>query len=738
MGYIDIRRDKIVDYTNRAKYYKLPELPEHSAEIVSGDRAVVVCGDVVRAYFRHNGLWRKKAERKIDGMVSATVENDAIVITTSCSKERISWATDVTSGETYAIWKIEYSNAGDGVFRSSYFNEGPVADFTYFSLKYILRKQNATPYPFDKDWSEYLRGGANNRIFYTCSGSLYFGCAYLETAIDRLSLAERDDTELAQVFRLCDSVSGPLSLNYLWFFGRGGEEHAGVLSDIMWRLDDSPVHTPQTDMIDFVTKHTSIWKRSELTGLVPGDHYAAHFFSEFFGQFKDGYRPPDQFGCSWLEYDMLKAGEFLRRWKAGEDPNGREHARAIVDFYIYHHFAGDSKLTYPFHTGDFMRNIMPFCEKTGWGAPFEAEALDSLALPEMIYDAMHIYMEDESLFKTRYPFDTIDDVLKLQQPDGHFRRLYNSDLTPKEKAGWISQYSETQTWIPALIMLHKATGDARLREAYLKTAERCLRDIDELGLFSMGGCETDYPDFWDVDGYRTMLWAFLDLYDYEKDKRFLDVAERVQLFGNIMQVGYNIPCVPGSFYDKLNWKSRGMISTSYYTWPDYSRTQCTATGNQSVAWVAYLLLRLYRATGKAIYASRAIATFRQVMVFRDEKNLEGNPFRDQILYSIYENNPQMDDESGLYKKSYPENSYSLFTDLYLYLGTIYREFGGIMVSSKSGEAFGLDCVSVLKVSGRTIVVRNELDRNHTTSLYVDGKPTGMVSFKPNETVEVKF
>ena len=728
------RQKKIVDYTDRARHYKLAELPPRRAELIRGDRAVVVCGDLLRAYFFERGLWRKKAASDLGRVTDVFCDGGQIIVTADWGKERITCAEDESEGEVYFVRDVHYDNAGEGVFRSGYFNEGPVADFTYVSYKWISRKMNQGAYPFDKGWSDYLCQGGNNRIFYTCSGHLYFGEAYWETDIDRVSDTERDDTELAHVFRLRSPVSGPLDLRYFWFFGRGGEEHAGVLSNVLWNLDRSPVHTPQTDMCDFVEKFVSIWPRSELKGVKEADHYAAHYFSEFFGQFKEGYRPPDQFGCSWLEYDLLKANEFYRRWKETGKQEYRERTVKLLDFYLCNHYAGNSKLTFPFHTGGFMKDIMPFCEKTGWGAPFEADALDSLALPEMIYDAMTLYLQDETLFQTKYPFTIADDVLKLQQSDGHFRRLYNADLTPKEKAGWVSQYSETQTWIPALIKMYQATKDERLRTAYLKTAERCLLDVEELGLFSMGGCETDYPDFWDVDGYRTMLWAFLDLYDQEKDAKWLAAAEKVQLFGSVMQMGYSVPNVPGSFYDRIGWKSRGMISTSYYTWPDYSRTQCTATGNQSVAWIAFLLMRLYRATGKAVYMERGIAAFRQVMLYRDEKSLEGNPHKENILYSIYENNPQMDDESGLYKHSYPENSYSLFIDLYLYIGEMFREFGGIHVSTVRRQAFGLDCVEVVGSDWekKTLRIRSELDRPHTTTLVVDGACRGKVSFAPRE------
>ena len=737
---IMIRQQKIVDYTNKARYYKLTELPEYEAGFVEGDKALILCGNLLRAYAFRNKMWRKRAEADLGEVKVLSADENAITLSTRDGEEVITKAYSKWEKELYFVRTITYKETGFAPFRTSYFQEGAIGDFTYCSYKWMERKRNLGPYPFAKDWSDYMASAANNRIFFSCSGHLYFAQAYMETEFDRLSLPERDDTELAHTFRLRKELKGPHTFRYLWFFGTGGEEHMGRLSNILWELDDSPIHTPQTGMADMVEKLFSIWPRSEVKGVEEADHYSAHYFSEFFGQFKNGYRPPDQFGCSWLEYDLLKALEFYRRWKATGNADYRKRTEKIIRFYLYNHYVGESRLTYPFHTGSFMRDIMPFCEKTGWGAPFEAEAVDSLALPEMIDDAMNLYFEDETLFPSKYPFEVVEDVLKLQQEDGHFRRLYHSDLTPKEKPGWISQYSETQTWIPALIKLYKATGDERLRECYLKTARRCMLDIEELGLFSMGGCETDYPDQWDVDGYRTMLWAFLDLYEQENDPVYLEFAEKVQLFGNIMQMGYNIPNVPGSFYDKISWRSRGMISTSYYSYPDYSRTQCTATGNQSVAWVAYLIMRLYKLTGKEVYAQRSIAAFRQVMLYRDEASLEGNPHKDQILNSIYENNPQMDDESGLYKKGYPENSYSLFIDLYVYLGNLLREFGGVAVYTDRRHILPLDCIAVISCDWekRSARIRNLLKKEHSTTLFLNGSFRENIAFAPEEEITINW
>ena len=57
-----IRQQKIVDYTNRARYYKLSELPKRQAELICGNKAVIVCDNLLQAYVFERNLWRKKAE----------------------------------------------------------------------------------------------------------------------------------------------------------------------------------------------------------------------------------------------------------------------------------------------------------------------------------------------------------------------------------------------------------------------------------------------------------------------------------------------------------------------------------------------------------------------------------------------------------------------------------------------------------------------------------------------------
>ena len=185
-----------------------------------------------------------------------------------------------------------------------------------------------------------------------------------------------------------------------------------------------------------------------------------------------------------------------------------------------------------------------------------------------------------------------------------------------------------------------------------------------------------------------------------------------------------------------------MIATSFYPHPDYARVQCTADGNQSVAWHGYLLLKLYAITGKLIYAERGIAAFRQVMIMRDDESLEDNVLADKLRYSIFENNPQMSDESGLYIKGVPQDSYSLFIDLYLYIGEIFKLFGGIYVNTAQKHVLGLDCVKVEDYQFSNGILRmnlrNELGREHSTVIKSSCGEEKSVTFAARELKQISW
>lgn len=758
------RRERLIrQYAEEARRLKLKSLPESQFQIVNLDNALIVDekAKTITVYVHHRELWREKLRSTIPGsseLENVEIDNGLIRFSYEHEnglrhEESIRTDLDENENERYFIREITIKNArtnaafADFQLETSYYPEGALSDFTYVSFKWMGRKENLGAYPYPSENNEYLSTPANNQLFYNVSGGIYCGVAYLDVTRAWHSNLIRDDARLWHVFRLEEQVKlapgESVTFEFPVFAGTGNENHIGHLSNTLWRLNsrrDDAIHAPQTDMTDFIDKIASTWERSVLNGNVERDHYAAHFFSDFFGQYPEGHRPEDQFGCSWLAYDLLKARYYLRKHQATREPKYRQYAENLIKFYLYDHFVGESALTYPFHTGEFMKNVLPFCEKAGWGAPLDPERVDSLGLPEMIYDGLVLFEMDPTLFPNDYPRVILDDVLSLRQSDGHFRRLYDSRLRPVEKVGWVNQYSETQTWIPILLKLFNLTGDERAHEAALSTGERVWLDMRELGLFAMGGCETDYPDYWDVDGYRTMLWAFLDLHDATGDAKWADRAEEAQLFNNAMMLGYNVPPPKNTFYERINWKPRGMVATSFYPHPDYTRLECTATGNQTVCWVGLLLLRLYMATSKEIYAQRGIAAFRQTMVLRDEESLTGNKHRRNILHTIMENNPQIDDEAGLYENGVAQNSYSSLTDIYVHLEEILAMFGGVSVhmDPEKRHAFGVDCVDVLSYSFAeqevNLVVQNTLPRPHKTTMKLFGSKTPLQIRSGNKSI----
>lgn len=711
------------------------ELPDTEFYLGNQEKRLLFFPGFAELYVLNDGLWNIKILLPFPEDACISWNGDKIAVETPSLKECFSTITDSKECETYFLRHQFYRNTSGSVEKAAvssamiYFVDGPVADFAYASYKSIVRGANLDKYFLPEFEYSHMSEEMNNQLFYAYSGNMYLGQAWLDTAGKWQSCPGRDELfRLTHAFIRRDPVrlapGEKMECSFVLFAGNGREEHIGVLSDILWRLNDAPVHIPQTDMRRFLDNYFSVWKQAELDGIQPHDHYSAHFFVGFYGQFPEGFYPPDQYGCSWIAYDLLKADYFCRLYDRTGNKEFLEQARKLVNFYCCSHFIGDTVLSWPFHTGEFMKGCPPYCKHSGWGAPLDPGYLDSLAQSEMIYDALQVYRRHPEFFLEEYVPGVARCVLTMQQSDGHFRRRYNDRLEPVEKPGWIDQNYESQSWIPTLLLLAELGGGEDCFAAAVRCGNAALCDLEIKGLFSMGGCETDYPTNWDIDGYRSMLRAMIALFEATGNKRFLIGAEKVQAFSNCMMCSYNVEIPEGTFYRRINWKSKGMIATSFYGSPDYLRTFSTPTGNQSVCWVGYLLLKLYRLTGKRIYADRGVAAIRQVMVYRDEESLSGKPYMKNLLYTIFENNPQTSDPGGGYQAGVAQDGYSMFIDLYIYLDNILDEFGDIYCDLFHRELIGINCFEIMSrnFDSRSATVRNELSYDRTFYLKKsDGK-----------------
>ena len=746
--------DKIQSFlAERNKYiadwecWRLEELPEVPS-IGTAEKRLLFRDGNLELYLLHRQMWRLRARIKLPGDICVEKTGECFELKAASYQERISIASDPEENETYFLREIEFIGTGKPLqaeIALYYFQEGPLAEYSYASYKWICRGKNMDAFPREEFGEMFLCRETHNQLFYNYSGGLYLGHAWLDFEGDWISKPSIEGNVWP---RHSFKMRNPLPLQagerrvfrFALFAGVGPEEHIGKLCNVLWRINGSEVNVPQTDMRNFLDNYCTVWDKAALDGIQEKDHFAAHFFMDFYGHFKNGYYPPDQFGCSWIAYDLLKADYLCRLYDRTGKREYLEQVRRLVYFYCYNHYIGKTKLTWPFHTGDFMKSCPPYCERSGWGAPIDPGFIDSLAQSEMIYDALSVYKRHPDVFSNYYPRLIMTDVLAMQQEDGHFRRRYNQKLQPEVKPGWPDQNAESQSWIPTLLLLGELTGCKDCLDAALQCGNAALRDIEDKGLFSMGGCETDYPSNWDVDGYRSMLRAMLELYRVTGEQRWLDAAEKVQNLSSVMMMGYSVPLPEGTFYHRINWRCKGMVATSFYGYPDYVRSFSTPTGNQSVCWVAYLLLKLYSCTGKLIYAERGIAALRQVMVYRDEESLKGNPCKDNLLYTIFENNPQMSDFGGGYQAGVPQDGYSMFIDLYIFIDDILSEYGGIFVDEERQHVLGIDSVKILEhdFSRKRAIVQNQLNKYSSILLKYADSRSMTLDFKALETKEILF
>lgn len=137
-----------------------------------------------------------------------------------------------------------------------------------------------------------------------------------------------------------------------------------------------------------------------------------------------------------------------------------------------------------------------------------------------------------------------------------------------------------------LMRAYRIFGEERIKEAILKAAERYLNQGDETadGALEFNGCkEFGIPTSWPNYEFGTAGAGFLltEIYDFTKDKRFLEAAERCTLYLKTIQVpqkkGYLIP------HD---------VGGSEKTEPVFFLSSCHGPGGN-----AKLYYRLYEITG---------------------------------------------------------------------------------------------------------------------------------------------
>ena len=204
-SFIQRREKRICDFTEKARYFKVAELPESPWKLSTEDKTLVWHNGKASVYVFHNALWRKKLELEYPAGASVSFQEKSLCIVSGMRTDLYSIAEDPEEGEVYFRRQVRFHNLTDapvefdGLERLFYFPDGALSDFTYVSYKWMGRKQNMGAYPYPTDENDYLATRANNQLFYNCCGGLYCGSAYLDMSHDWQSDLTRDDAWLTHI-----------------------------------------------------------------------------------------------------------------------------------------------------------------------------------------------------------------------------------------------------------------------------------------------------------------------------------------------------------------------------------------------------------------------------------------------------------------------------------------------------------------------------------------------------------
>jgi len=146
-----------------------------------------------------------------------------------------------------------------------------------------------------------------------------------------------------------------------------------------------------------------------------------------------------------------------------------------------------------------------------------------------------------------------DWLLPQQGEDGGFPRTW----TPV--TGEVSDPSpeSSYTAIPFLVLLTELTGEERYAEAATRTGEFCWNTSQSSGIF-IGGT-IDNPNVIDKEAGTLSLEAYLMLYHYTSDKKWLDRAVMAANFAETWIYIWDVPMPDDEDNSELPWK-KGLTS----------------------------------------------------------------------------------------------------------------------------------------------------------------------------------
>ena len=185
-------------------------------------------------------------------------------------------------------------------------------------------------------------------------------------------------------------------------------------------------------------------------------------------------------------------------------------------------------------------------------------------------------------------------LVENQNEDGSYYFTYNHDYITPEGKHPVGNYNKFLTIcaVRYLVELYIATNDPLYKTAALKAGEFCYRNIHEQ--YCYVACVVDNPQTIDGASGQKALYAFLSLYDFTRDPKWLQAAEQAATYTESWVYSFEIPVESDRTENTSFPKDRSIVGQ-----------QLIAIGHAAAdlgfAWSSFAYYRLYLETGNEHY-----------------------------------------------------------------------------------------------------------------------------------------
>lgn len=142
----------------------------------------------------------------------------------------------------------------------------------------------------------------------------------------------------------------------------------------------------------------------------------------------------------------------------------------------------------------------------------------------------------------------VDWLLLQQRDDGSFPRRWVAGSDEVAEPTGTTSYAP----VPLLVLMTEETGDRKYQQAAIRAAEFVWENWGKRGLF-IGGA-SDNPNITDKEAGMLSLEAFLSLYEFTGDKKWLDRAQAAADFTESWMWIWNVPMPADAHDSTLHWK----------------------------------------------------------------------------------------------------------------------------------------------------------------------------------------